>query len=86
MRTSGLTFIGTDPAYRGRGAGTLLVQWGIEQANEGKVPLHLESTLEAVSLYSRLGFVPEGTVSLPLRTKTGVSVYEEIIFTFRPTP
>ncbi|KAH8662912.1 amidase signature domain-containing protein [Tricladium varicosporioides] len=52
-----MTFLGTDPNHQGRGAASLLIQWGIERAEENKVPIYLDSTLDAAPLYRRHGFV-----------------------------
>ena len=52
-----MTFVGTDPKYQGRGAATMLTKWGLERAERDRVPVYLESTLNAVSLYERLGFL-----------------------------
>lgn len=42
----------------------MLVRWAIERARISKTPLYLESTLEAVPFYKRLGFTKETTISL----------------------
>lgn len=52
-----MTFVGTDPKYQGQGAATMLIRWGLERAEKEGVPVYLESTLNAVSLYEKLGFV-----------------------------
>ncbi|KAI1357748.1 putative GNAT family acetyltransferase [Xylaria arbuscula] len=81
-----LSFIGTDPLYAQRGAGHLLVQWGIEQSIASGSPLYLESTLEAVAFYKREGFIAGETISLPIHVDGGAEeqLYEEIVFTYRP--
>ncbi|KEY82293.1 acetyltransferase GNAT, partial [Aspergillus fumigatus] len=61
-----LSFIATDPSYALRGAGSLLVNWGIERSKEENIPIALESTLDAVPFYQRLGFQTEARVSMPL--------------------
>ncbi|KAI1767760.1 putative GNAT family acetyltransferase [Hypoxylon sp. FL1150] len=80
-----LTFMGTDPAYERRGAATMMVKWGIDQSKCDHVPAYLESTLEAVPFYRKLGFVDVERLSLAyLTTGTNVSkVYEEISFVYR---
>ena len=52
-----MTFVGTHPKFQGRGAGTLLTEWGISRAKKDKVPVYLESTIGASSMYLRLGFI-----------------------------
>ena len=83
---SGLTFIGTDPAYERRGAGSLMVRWGIERSKSNGVPIYLESTAGAAPFYEGLGFTVNKTVSLQLPPvgDQAAKVYEEITFVFRP--
>lgn len=77
----GLTFIGTVPQYERRGAATALIQWGLERCCESGTPAYLESTLDAVSLYERLGFKTMHRVSIVLK---GVRSYEEACCVFEP--
>ncbi|KAI1342504.1 putative GNAT family acetyltransferase [Xylariaceae sp. FL0016] len=51
-----LTFMGTDPAYRGRGAASVMIHWGIDRCDQERALAYLESTVEAASLYKKLGF------------------------------
>ncbi|KAI1412218.1 putative GNAT family acetyltransferase [Hypoxylon sp. FL1857] len=80
-----LTFIGTDPLHLRRGAGSLLVGWGVERSRVDHAPIYLESTLEAAPFYKRLGFTAGETVSLKLSSSHSSvdDVYEEIVFTLR---
>lgn len=86
IHPSGLSFIGTDPSYGKRGAGQLLLQWGIQQSNASGSPLYLESTEEAAAFYEKHGFTARETISLPIRVdgKTETQIYNEIVFTYRP--
>jgi ribosomal protein S18 acetylase RimI-like enzyme len=52
----GLTFVCTDPAYQGRGAGSLLSRKVLEMAAADGMPVYLESTEVAVPMYEKLGF------------------------------
>lgn len=84
----GLTFIGTDPEHERRGAASLLARWGLERSMSENVPIALESTMDAVPFYERLGFRPEAHISMPLHGlgKDGESVlYEEVCLVFRPS-
>ena len=47
----------TDPAHHRRGAGALLVKWGIEQADAHNLPSFLEASEAGKPLYARSGFV-----------------------------
>jgi allophanate hydrolase len=77
---TGLTFVGTHPKFQGRGAGTMLTEWGLSRAKQDNVPVYLESTIAASSLYRRLGFVALDGLSMKLsRNKHGgPSIYEEV--------
>ena len=77
----GLTYIGTDPQYERRGAATALIQWGLDRCCESGAPAYLESTLEAVPLYERLGFKIAHRVSIILE---GTGNYEEACCIFEP--
>jgi len=78
----GLTFVGTHPDFQGRGAGTLLTEWGLKRAKQdGNIPVYLESTIAASSLYRRLGFVALDGLSMTLPgdgPAGGPNMYEEV--------
>ncbi|KAK8117516.1 uncharacterized protein PG998_005797 [Apiospora kogelbergensis] len=82
-----LSFIGTDGTFGRRGAGYLLVQWGIQQSNASGMPLYLESTVEAAPFYEKNGFTAGEIISLPICVDGGTEtqIYEEIVFTYFPT-
>lgn len=48
--------------FQHRGAGTLLVQWGMEQAVALGIPVYLEASPAGYPLYLRLGFRKIDTV------------------------
>ncbi|XXH00570.1 hypothetical protein Hte_006918 [Hypoxylon texense] len=79
-----LSYIGTDPTYGRRGAGQLLVQWGIQQSKLSGAPLYLESTVEAAPFYKKNGFTAGETISLPICVDGGSErqVYEELVFMY----
>lgn len=81
MFTTGLTFIGTNPQYERRGAATSLMQWGLDRCRKGNIPAYLESTLNAVPFYERLGFKTVNKVSIVLE---GSVTYEEACCLFEP--
>ena len=52
-----LGLIAVDPAYRGCGVGTKLMEYGLEIADQEGLPAYLESTNAAnLSIYRRFGF------------------------------
>lgn len=61
----------THPHYRGRGAASLLMAWGCEQADRDQMPLYVDATPEGKPLYERFGFedrtIPE-TVAKGVRS------------------
>jgi predicted N-acetyltransferase YhbS len=64
-----------------------LVNWGIERSKKENLPIALESTLDAVPFYQRLGFQTEAHISMPLEgiVKDGESIlYEEECLVYRP--
>ena len=76
-----LTFVGTHPDYQGRGAGTLLTEWGLAKAKSENIPVYLDSTIPASRIYLKLGFVPvDGlSMSLPGMGRDGEPyIYEEL--------
>ena len=48
--------IAVDPSVHSRGVGRILVDWGKELAVAEKLPLYLESNLEATGFYEKIGF------------------------------
>ncbi|KAH8808500.1 amidase signature domain-containing protein [Xylogone sp. PMI_703] len=76
-----LTFLGTHPDHRRRGAATMLLNWGLERARADNVPVYLESDIPASSLYLKLGFEIYGRFSMTLPGMGeygGEYVYEEV--------
>ena len=51
-----LAFIATQPEYRGLGAGTMLVRWGLEEAEKRGLDCWLQASPFAVDFYRHLGF------------------------------
>lgn len=77
----GMTFVGTLPEHQGRGAATILTNWGLERAKKDNLPVYLESTVAASSLYRRLGFVALDGLWMKLPETApdgGPNIYEEL--------
>ncbi|KAL9120214.1 MAG: hypothetical protein Q9187_003228 [Circinaria calcarea] len=48
----------THPKHHRRGAATLLLKWGIDQASKQNLPINLTASPAGVSLYKKFGFQP----------------------------
>jgi predicted N-acetyltransferase YhbS len=46
----------THPDYERRGAGSLLVQWGCEQADKDGAAAYIDASAAGKGLYSKFGF------------------------------
>ncbi|KAI1290715.1 putative GNAT family acetyltransferase [Xylaria venustula] len=81
-----LTFMGTDPAHKRRGAASMMVRWGLEQCDKDGVPGYLESTLDAAPFYEKMGFTASRRISLQylVDDRGQDELYEEIAFVYRP--
>ncbi|OAL36935.1 hypothetical protein AYO20_03704 [Fonsecaea nubica] len=51
-----LAAIGTSPKYQKQGAASLLLQWGLERADDRGLSIYVESAPAALRLYERHGF------------------------------
>lgn len=58
-----LEIIVTRPRYQGRGAGGMLVGWGVQRADEEGVECYLDATPEGKHLYEKFGFKDGSTLS-----------------------
>ena len=76
-----LTFVCIDPKYQGRGAGSLLTRRLLElvedKVEELPLPVYLESTMEAVPLYEKLGFEKVDGFEMEIPAPRGSVVDEE---------
>ena len=68
----------THPEHHRRGAGGMLLDWGLRMADERGLECYLESSVMGRPLYQRYGFVPVKDISLDLRRWGGD---EEICWT-----
>lgn len=51
-----LDMLCTHPNHRGRGAGSMLVAKGCEEADRDQVPAYVDATAEGFPIYARYGF------------------------------
>lgn len=73
----------TLPQHERRGAGSMLVRWGTERADEANVEAYLEASPMGAPMYARHGFEPMKRVALDL-TKYGGDEVLEFILMKRP--
>lgn len=52
----------TKPEYQGKGAAAAHIKWGLELADEEKLPVFLEAGPVAKTLYLKFGFVVVGEI------------------------
>ncbi|KAF9696331.1 hypothetical protein EKO04_005728 [Ascochyta lentis] len=69
----------TLPSHERRGAGSMLVRWGTERADEAGVEAYLEASPMGAPMYARHGFEPVKRVELDLRKYGGKEVMEFIL-------
>ncbi|KAF2631382.1 acyl-CoA N-acyltransferase [Macroventuria anomochaeta] len=62
-----------------RGAGSMLVRWGTERADEAGVEAYLEASPMGAPMYARHGFEPVKKVALDLRKYEGKEIMEFIL-------
>lgn len=60
MKYKDLQTLATHPDYQRRGVGKMLLNWGIEQAQQDKTNVFLTATAEGRFLYKNQGFVELG--------------------------
>lgn len=53
----GANSIAVDPSYQGKGIGTLLTRWGMEEAEKDGRDVYLLASEAGALLYRKLGFV-----------------------------
>lgn len=74
----------TDPAFQRKGAGKLLLEWGIKIADELGLPTYLESSQEGFGLYKRHGFEEVDVFDLDLEKYGGNGVYRSPLMMREP--
>ena len=52
----------TRQGFRNHGAATMLIDWGVEQAQKAGVPAYLEASVTGKPLYLRRGFEKDGEI------------------------
>ena len=76
VRKGGLTgctdleMLGTLPEHQGRGAGSMLIKAGLDQADENGDAAYLEASKEGVSTYRRFGFEEVDQLDIEIQDQT----------------
>ncbi|KAL4892004.1 acyl-CoA N-acyltransferase [Aspergillus ambiguus] len=65
-----LDMLATHSSFRRRGAATMLLRWGCDQADQAELPVYIDSSDDGVPVYERYGFY---VVSGPRPTPEGIS-------------
>ena len=72
-----LALLVTLTPHRRRGAGSLLLKWGIDLSERIGLPCHLQASSQGRKLYKHHGFEEMGTVEFDLK-KFGLQGVEEM--------
>lgn len=67
---SDLSMLATHPSYRGLGAGSKLLDWGIKEAERHKLECWLQASPSGLSLYRMKGFEDVSSFSIDLSKYT----------------
>jgi hypothetical protein len=65
----------------------MMVKWALDLCETQQCPAYVESTVEAVPFYEKMGFRAVGTISLDISGKIegeDVGVYEEVGCIYKP--
>ncbi|KAH7074593.1 acyl-CoA N-acyltransferase [Paraphoma chrysanthemicola] len=83
-----LTYLAVDAAYARRGVGTSMVTWALDRCEGEGYTAYVESTVEALPFYEKLGFKEAGRISMDLGKATSgkhAGFYEEVGCIYIPT-
>lgn len=76
--------VATDPKYQGKGAGSLILQWGIERAGQQGTEAYLEASPDAVSLYEKFGFREAGQIDTLIDNERVKATVYRNLYMIRP--
>ena len=75
-----LAIAATDESYARRGAGAMIMQWGIDEADKRSLPCFLESSPYGEGLYLKFGFRETGYFDTDIsKEKDGSEMYRHIV-------
>ena len=72
------------PDYQRKGAGRMLVEWGLNVADEKALPCWLQASPQGAGLYRKLGFEDVGKMDIDMSSFGGKGVYQYVCM-IRPT-
>jgi N-acetylglutamate synthase-like GNAT family acetyltransferase len=73
----------SDSQFEGQGAGSVLLQWGLDKAESEQLPVYLESTLESSSFYEKRGFKQVAEMNVAL-DECETWIYHEVGLLWEP--
>jgi GNAT superfamily N-acetyltransferase len=79
-----LHMLHTDPEYQGRGAGSALMDWGKQKADELRLPIYLESSRKGHLFYQKHGFKDIEVLDIDL-SKFGGPVHKQPLMIWEPS-
>lgn len=77
-----LEMLGTLPEHQGRGAGSLMMKWGVELADREGMDAYLESSPKGVGVYRKFGFVEQDEVTVNVEA---YGEYKNLCMVRKPT-
>jgi ribosomal protein S18 acetylase RimI-like enzyme len=57
--------IGTHPSYRRKGVASMLMDWGVQQADRDGLRCFVDASDQGVPLYKKYGFVGQEPFTIP---------------------
>ena len=71
----GLGLLEVHPDYQRKGAGKMLVEWGVDAADRLGLPCWLQATPQGHGLYRKYGFVDVGKMDIDMSKYGGEGIY-----------
>ena len=78
-----LNLLDVDPSQQRRGAGTLLLRWGMDVADDAGLPCYLEATSAGYHLYQKVGFEAIDNIDLDM-SEWGLDYEPRFVCMIRP--
>ncbi|PHH59724.1 hypothetical protein CDD81_2642 [Ophiocordyceps australis] len=81
-----LEYLHTDPKHQRRGAASLMLKWGADQADQLGLPIYLEATEAGKPQYEKHGFQTIGTAAIDFSKWGASSNMEPFLMLRQPQP